>query len=87
VDFFKNYLENVLRAKRDGVNLQGYYVWSLMDNFEWAEGYTRRFGLIHVDFQTQQRRLKRSGAWYRDFLLEERGSALPAVAATREAHA
>lgn len=51
-----------------GVPVHGYFVWSLLDNFEWAEGYTRRFGLVHVDFATQQRRLKESGAWYRDFL-------------------
>ena len=51
-----------------GVPLKGYFAWSLLDNFEWAEGYTRRFGLTHVDFATQQRTLKASGHWYREFL-------------------
>ncbi len=70
VKFFKDYLENVLKAKRDGVNVQGYFVWTLMDNFEWAEGYTPRFGLVYVDFQTQKRIIKDSGYWFRDFLKE-----------------
>lgn len=68
IQFFKDYLANVLRAMRDGVNLQGYLVWTLMDNFEWAEGYHPRFGLVYVDFETQQRYLKDSGKWFREFL-------------------
>jgi beta-glucosidase len=51
-----------------GVPLKGYFAWSLLDNFEWAEGYLRRFGLTYVDYATQQRTLKASGRWYRDFL-------------------
>ena len=51
-----------------GVDLRGYFVWSLLDNFEWAEGYARRFGLIHVDFDTGERRLKDSALWYRDVI-------------------
>ena len=54
-----------------GIPLKGYFAWSLLDNFEWAEGYARRFGLVHVDFETQQRRLKLSGQWYRAFLKGE----------------
>lgn len=68
VDFFKNYLSNVLKAKKEGVDLRGYFVWTFMDNFEWAEGYKPRFGLVHVDFSTQERRIKDSGKWFQEFL-------------------
>ena len=68
----RNYLERHLKAVRSardaGVPVQGYFAWSLLDNFEWAEGYLRRFGLAYVDFPTQSRTLKSSGQWYRDFL-------------------
>lgn len=68
VQFFKDYLENVLKAKNEGVPVHGYFVWSLMDNFEWAEGYHPRFGLVHVDFETQKRTIKDSGLWFQEFL-------------------
>lgn len=68
----RNYLIAHLAALRDtiaqGSQVKGYFAWSLLDNFEWAEGYLRRFGLTYVDFHTQQRRLKGSGKWYRAFL-------------------
>ena len=68
----RHYLMRHLTALRDviaqGVPVKGYFAWSLIDNFEWAEGYLRRFGLIHVDYTTQQRRMKSSGKWYRAFL-------------------
>jgi beta-glucosidase len=69
VIFLQRYLAQVLRARREGAKVHGYFVWSLVDNFEWAEGYDPRFGLVHVDFETQQRTVKSSGYWYRDFLL------------------
>jgi len=52
-------------AIAEGVPLHGYFAWSLMDNFEWAHGYSKRFGLYRVDYDTQRRTLKRSGDWYR----------------------
>ena len=66
--FFKDYLAQVLRAKNDGAPVKGYFVWSLLDNFEWAEGYHPRFGLVHVDYTTQQRTIKDSGLWFKEFL-------------------
>ncbi|AWM32535.1 GH1 family beta-glucosidase [Hymenobacter nivis] len=61
-------LGQVLRARREGVDVAGYFAWTLTDNFEWAEGYGPRFGLVHVDYETQARTVKDSGLWYRDFL-------------------
>lgn len=66
--YLQRHLAALRAARRDGVDVRGYFAWSLLDNFEWAEGYLRRFGLVHVDYATQQRRLKDSGKWYRDFL-------------------
>ncbi|MCL4134078.1 UNVERIFIED_CONTAM: hypothetical protein GTU68_065133 [Idotea baltica] len=66
--FFKDYIGAVLKAKNDGMDIRGYFVWTLMDNFEWAEGYEPRFGLIHVDFDTQERIIKDSGLWFKEFL-------------------
>lgn len=66
--YIQDHLEQILKAKKDGLNVEGYFVWSLTDNFEWAEGYNARFGLIHVDFNTQQRTIKHSGLWFKDFL-------------------
>ncbi len=68
IDFTSRYLKAVSRAHTDGFPVHGYFHWSLMDNFEWAEGYRHRFGLIHVDFQTQVRTIKDSGHWYRDVI-------------------
>jgi len=55
----------VARAIESGVNVKGYYTWSLMDNFEWAYGYSMRFGILYVDYETQQRIKKDSFRWYR----------------------
>jgi beta-glucosidase len=67
-NFFESYLKEVLRAKKEGMNIKGYFVWSLTDNFEWAEGYRQRFGLVYIDYATQKRILKNSGKWFKGFL-------------------
>lgn len=66
--FLQDYMSQVLRAKKEGVNVTGYFVWTFLDNFEWAEGYYPRFGLVYVDFLTQKRIIKSSGHWYARFL-------------------
>jgi beta-glucosidase len=66
--FYRAHLAEVRRAIADGMDVGGYFCWSLMDNFEWAEGYDPRFGLVHVDFATQQRTIKDSGRWFQQFL-------------------
>lgn len=68
IDYIQSHLCAVDEAINQGVNIQGYFVWSLMDNFEWAEGYEKRFGIVYVDYQSQQRTIKNSGLAYRDFL-------------------
>ncbi len=64
IAFFEGYLSCCKQAIAAGANLQGYFIWSFMDNFEWAEGYTKRFGIYHVDFETQKRTPKNSAKWY-----------------------
>ncbi|MEV4837145.1 GH1 family beta-glucosidase [Nonomuraea sp. NPDC049486] len=71
IAFLEQHIEAMRRAGREGVDVRGYFVWSLLDNFEWAEGYHQRFGLVHVDFPTQRRTPKASYAWLRDFLSSE----------------
>ncbi|MEL6588068.1 MAG: family 1 glycosylhydrolase, partial [Pseudomonadota bacterium] len=58
--------------------VRGYFAWSLMDNYEWAEGYKMRFGLVHVDYDSQQRTVKNSGHWYADLALRHGQGALAA---------
>lgn len=76
------YLETHLAAAADalqaGVPLRGYFVWSLLDNFEWAQGYTKRFGIVHVDYATQRRLPKRSAHWYAALLVAHREAAASA---------
>jgi beta-glucosidase len=68
IQYFQDYLSAMLKAKQEGTKISGYFAWTLMDNFEWSEGYRARFGLIHVDFKTQLRTIKNSGYWWRNFL-------------------
>ena len=71
INFLEQYINQVLRAKREGVNVNGYFAWSLTDNFEWAEGFKPRFGLVYVDFKTQDRIIKDSGHWYSELIQHE----------------
>ncbi len=66
--FIKNNLKQIFKAKSEGINVTGYFIWTFTDNFEWAEGYKPRFGLVHVNFRNQKRIVKSSGHWYRQFL-------------------
>jgi beta-glucosidase len=68
MNYFHKYLSALLKAKRANNNIKGYFAWTLTDNFEWAEGYRAKFGLVHVDFNTQLRTVKQSGHWFREFL-------------------
>jgi beta-glucosidase len=64
VAYYREHLRAAHDALRAGANLRGYYAWSLLDNYEWSLGYSRRFGIIHVDYETQQRTIKASGRFY-----------------------
>ncbi len=63
-EYYRNYLVGLHRAISEGIDVRGYFAWSVMDNYEWAEGYAKRFGLVHVDFETQKRTPKLSAQWY-----------------------
>jgi len=72
IDYLDGHLRAVAAAVEQGVDVRGYYCWSLLDNFEWTEGYTQRFGLVHVDYETQRRTPKRSFDWYADLIRAHR---------------
>lgn len=74
IDFTHRYLKELSRAADDGVEVGGYFHWSLMDNFEWAQGYKERFGLIYVDYSSQKRILKDSAHWYGSVIRENGGN-------------
>ena len=78
IKYFDAYLAEVAAAMADGVPVRGYFVWSLLDNFEWAEGYSKRFGLVFVDYPTLERIPKDSFYWYRDLIARTRGVTLAA---------
>lgn len=76
IDYTRRHLLELGKAIEDGCDIRGYFHWSIMDNFEWAEGYKERFGLIHVDYVTQRRTLKESAHWYRE-VIASNGASLP----------
>ncbi len=67
--YLERHLVEAARSIADGVPLRGYFAWTLLDNFEWSFGYSRRFGLVHVDHVTQRRTPKGSAYWYRDVII------------------
>ncbi|MGH3432370.1 MAG: family 1 glycosylhydrolase, partial [Thermocrispum sp.] len=68
IDYHDAHLRALAETIADGIDVRGYFAWSITDNFEWAEGYAERFGLVHVDYTTQRRTPKDSYFWFRDFL-------------------
>lgn len=72
LQYLQENIEQVARAMKNNYKVEGYFVWTFIDNFEWAEGYYPRFGLVYVDFKSQQRLIKSSGKWYAEFLGNEK---------------
>jgi beta-glucosidase len=70
--YYEGHLDAVARAIADGADVRRYMAWSLLDNFEWNSGFSKRFGIVHVDYATQERTVKHSGAWYRDLVARTR---------------
>ena len=70
IEFLRSHSSAARRAMREGVRLKGYYIWSLIDNFEWACGFSKRFGIVYVDYRSQQRILKSSAHWYQDVIAD-----------------
>jgi beta-glucosidase len=75
IDFLTRYLRELGRAVDEGVNVSGYFIWTFTDNFECAQGYKARFGIVYIDYATQKRILKDSAYWYRD-VIATNGAAL-----------
>jgi beta-glucosidase len=71
--YLSSHIAAVAAARQQGADVRGYFAWSLMDNFEWSYGYAKRFGLVHVDYDTQVRTPKQSALWYRDTIRRVRG--------------
>jgi beta-glucosidase len=72
IDYVERHLAALQDAMAQGVDVRGYFLWSLLDNFEWNSGYAKRFGIIHVDYATQKRTPKDSALWYREFIDTQR---------------
>ncbi len=73
IRYLRSHIAAMADALESGVDVRGYFVWSLLDNFEWADGYSKRFGLVHVDYETERRTLKDSALWYRALIGEHTG--------------
>ena len=71
IEYLSRYIGELEKATDDGVEIDGYFLWSFMDNFEWAKGYSDRFGIVHLDYKTQKRTPKESAYWYKK-LIEEK---------------
>jgi beta-glucosidase len=80
VAFLERHFGAAAEALAEGVPLRGYFIWTLMDNFEWAHGTSKRFGIVHTDYATQRRRIKTSGEWYRGLIAARRGARATAAA-------
>jgi len=66
--YHQKMLKQILKAQSNGINVDGYFIWTLTDNFEWKEGFEPRFGLVHIDYESQKRTIKHSGHWFKTFL-------------------
>ena len=78
VDYLRTHIASLVTMRERGMDVRGYFAWSLMDNFEWAEGYDKRFGIVHVDYETQIRTPKDSARWYADLIRRHRTEILGA---------
>jgi beta-glucosidase len=78
IDYLRRHLEALAEARAAGVDVRGYFAWSLLDNYEWDSGYSKRFGLVHVDYATQERTLKASAHWYRHAIAQTHGESVDA---------
>jgi beta-glucosidase len=72
LDYLARHVDAAAAAIDEGVPLEGYFVWSLLDNFEWAAGYAKRFGIVEVDYATQRRTIRPSGRWYAELIRDWR---------------
>jgi beta-glucosidase len=72
IHYLQEHIQALAGSLKSGVPLRGYFVWSFLDNFEWIDGYSKRFGIVYVDYPTQRRIVKDSGYWYADFIRSQR---------------
>ena len=84
IDYLYKYISEFSRASDDGIAVLGYFLWSMLDNFEWAEGYNKRFGIVRVDYETQQRTLKYSAHWYKKLIANHKASYSEKIPAMHE---